>query len=157
MQHVPNLRILTLAGSAHLQLLEPEQMIQGVEQCKQLTHLSVTGDRLTSAHLCALLSLMPVLCQLRLASMPKLESLHFLSASEPLQRSLTSLTLVSCCHAQLRAVDVAHIFSLQQLTYLRIENSFAEKLDSFTQHLLQSPSSTRALGLPRLTKLELVD
>ena len=62
------------------------------------------------------------------------------------ERSLTSLSLVNCRHAQMRSVEVRHIFSLKQLTHLRIHRSFAEKLDSLTQHELQAPSQ-------RLTKL----
>ena len=149
---LPNLRNLTFLGFARQQpLSSPEQMIQGVGQCAQLTSLCISSSKLTSAHMHALLSCMPALSKLQLANMPWLETLSFLS-SEPLQRSLTSLTLVDCLHPALLAVKLRHIFALQQLTHLVIRRCF-EKLDSLTKHDLKVPS----VRLPKLVKSEVVE
>ena len=84
--------------------------------------------------------------------MPMLESLSFLS-SEPLQRSLTSLTLLDCLHPALLTVELRHIFTLQQLTHLVIRCCFAEKLNSFILHELTVPSTR----LPKLVKSEVAE
>ena len=147
LRHVPNLRILALEEELPS---SPEAIIAGVDQCKQLTSLSISGSKLTCAHMTALLSCMPALSTLKLVRMPQLESLRFLS-SEPLQRSLTSLSLTDCRHAALLTVELRHVFALQQLTHLRIRYSFAEKLNSLTKYDLQAPS----LRLPKLIHSEI--
>ena len=151
LQHTPNLRTLMLKHFASTQPLpEPERMIQGIGQCTQLTSLTIFNSKLTSAHISALLSRMPAVSKLALITMPKLESLQFLS-SALLQRSLTSLSLTDC--AGLPTLELRHVFALQQLTHLWSHNSFAEKLCSLALHELALPSQR----LPKLVKLEISD
>ena len=146
LQSVPTLRTLTLSAFARtLPLQSPEQMVEGVGQCKQLTHLNLWGNILTAAHVGALLTVMPLLSELKLNSMQQLESLSFLSVA-PLCNTLTSFTLQYCRHAQLLAKELSHLYDLQQLTSLCIVESFAEKLDSWSVHELQVPSKR----LPKL-------
>ena len=82
---------------------------------------------------------MPALNKLTLRTLPQLESLRFLSVA-PLPNTLTSLTLDECRHAQLQASELRHVYGLQQLTSLRLQDSFAEKLDSMSLMDLRLPS-----------------
>ena len=153
LQSLPNLHTLAFYKFAHRKPLpSPEQTIQGIGQCAQLTSLNMANSPLTSAHMSALLERMPALSKLKLANMTSLESLSFLS-SEPLQRSLTSLTLADCHHATLLTVELRHIFALQQLTHLTIRGCFAERLCSFALHELKVPSAR----LPKLIQSDVIE
>ena len=137
---LPNLRILQLDTLALPEPLpEPEQMMGG-GQCSKLTSLTIWTSELTAAHVGALLSRMPAVCWLTLIDMPRLESLSFLSSSEPLATTLNGITLKDCRHPQLRAEELHHLYSLQKLTWLVINNCFSERLDSFTLKEFKPPS-----------------
>ena len=149
LQSLPNLRALTLRRFAledNGPLHSPEQRIAGIGQCAQLTSLTIGCSDLTSTHMSALLSLMPALSKLELRCMHLLDSLRFLS-SEALQRSLTSLTIQNCDHESFKARELRHVFTLTHLARLRIEDSFADALDSLTLLDLEVPS-------PRMPKLQ---
>ena len=143
---LPNLRSLKLVTFASsLPLLSPGEMVQGVGPCKQLTSLSISNSKLASAHITALLSCMPAVSMLELESMPLLESLSFLS-SEPLHRSLASLSLYACRHKYLCTAELRQLYPLQQLTHLNIDLCFSDPLNSFTKTEFKLPSAR----LPKL-------
>ena len=145
----PNLRTLGLFNFARgraIAIPSPEHMIAGLGLRSQLTQLSIWDCKLTAAHVGALLSRMPALTQLKLHKL-RLESLSFLS-SPPLARTLIDLTLSKCRHAQLRASELHHLFSLQQLTDLDIRDCFSERLDSLTLREFEVPS----VRLPKLVR-----
>lgn len=139
---LPNLTTLQLDDFA-LQPILKGTIIGG--QCAHLTQLSINTSGLTSAQLGALLSRMPRLCKLYITEMQRLESLEFLSA-EPLASTLTRLELEECCHAQLSADELHHVFSLRNLEHLQLVDCFSERLDSLTLREFKVPS----LRLPSL-------
>jgi len=126
-----------------------QHLFAEIGQCTQLTNLDIWNSSLTSSELTELLVHLPALLKLHLFSMANLESLSFLS-SNPTHK-LTHLTLGRCKHPQLRAKEMRHICSLQQLVYLHIKDCFSEKLDSFTLSEFEVPSAR----LPNLVFSEL--
>jgi len=153
LQSLVNLRCLDLNDFAlEEEFPSPpaEQLIEGHGpgwcQQQQLTQLNIDTSRLTSAHLSALLSLLPAVSLLSLCNMEEMESLSFL-ASGSLPRTITSLTLEHCRHPLLHAEELHHLFCLRQLTSLSVSECFSERLDSFTLAEFKLPSAR----LPKLT------
>ena len=145
---LPNLHTLHLLdfalGSSKL-LPKPEQMIEGLGQCSQLTDLTIWSSKLTAAHVSTLLSRLPAVRQLRLFELSRLQSLSFLS-SQPLASTLTGLQLRDCRHSNLSAGELFNVYSLQQLTRLELRDCFSERLDSLTLREFRLPSAR----LPKL-------
>jgi len=150
---LPSVRQLTLVAFNLEQVqATPEQLIAAIGQCEQITDLFVMYGDLEAKHVAALLSRMPAVRKLHFKSVPRLESLSFLS-SEPLQRSLTSLTLSHYKNVGLRTAELRHVFDLPQLAHLHLHNSLSETLDSLTKHDLTVPSKR----LPKLVESKIRD
>ena len=145
LQHVPNLRTLQLSDFNPCDLT-PEQMIAPVGQLTQLTHLVLSYGAVRSNQMCALLSRMPALSKLELDGVYRLESLRFLSDSEQLARTFTSLSITGCYF--LPAAELQRLLSLTQLSELTLEAAVTGGIDPKILQELQVPSSR----LPKLVK-----
>jgi len=112
----------------------------------ELVYLSLSCLGCNGKQLGATLAHMPNLKTLQLSALDSLDSLAFLASSESLKRNLTKLSLYRC--TKLRAVELSHVFRLQQLSELRLVHTFADSLDSLTRSELALPS----WRLPKLLK-----
>jgi len=151
---LPSLRALELVGFAEKIPVfwqpplppPPEQICHGLNQCALLNTFTLRNINLTSAHMSALLSLMPLLSDLRLVNMRSM-TLDFLSTGA-VARTLTHLTLKSC-HLAVCSLRIQDIFLLQQLTSLELCNCMsAAASDPVTLRELEVPSAR----LPKLVR-----
>lgn len=101
--------------------------VSAVSHCTRIDVLRLSHAGLTSAHLCSLLSALPLIWHLTLVSMDSLATLEFASSVAHLARTLESLAIVDC--AALPPVELRHLDALVTLQELQLHRCFAEPLE----------------------------
>jgi len=142
---LPNLRELTLVDFR----VQPEEWIEFPTN-NNIDTLKLDWDgRTTEDHMKRIISRMPNLRTLEILCAANVKSLAFLSQ---VRGTLTSLTIKQC--KGLRAIELEHIFALQQLTSLTLgRGAFGETLDSLALSHLRVPSRY----IPTLARFDFQD
>jgi hypothetical protein len=146
---LPNLRHLKLDFKQNLVTPDADRIMHSLHSLTALTTLRILGNsrydvvhrmRLTSDHLAACLSHMPLLTSLYLwDAAAALNSLRFLS-SGPITRSLQKLVLVEFS-PRLPLAELSHVHALSSLRELTLFSAFDRPLDEETQRLYKPPPS----------------
>ena len=136
---LPNLEVL------HLFLPGPLVLPAGVFIGSKIVELHVSHSSRTSSDLQSFLSRLPSLETLSLTELYELDSLGFLTACP----RITTLELNTCRNPILRSSELAHIFSLRELTRLVLVQFTCEPLNSSTLHEFR----LRSERLPKLVEV----
>lgn len=136
-----SLTVRLLDRGVHAVRIEEEHLIATLTSLQKLTHLEVGKSELNCAQWTRILQALPALASLIMDMPSSLESLRcFKDAGPALAASLTRLCLYQLENEHLTPAGFQHLRPLQRLTYLSLQYTQPELLDTKVRQTLTPPS-----------------